>query len=292
MRKKGMTGLIVLLFVFSLFTGTALAADYSYLKASVLAVGEKVALVNDKEIELDVAPYIKGGRTLVPLRFMETALGAEVKWDGAARSATLKTKDTEIHVTIGQTTARVNGEAVTLDVPAEIKGGRTFVPLRFISENLGANVEYDNDTKTIAIINIDKTGWKNFTVADGVYLQYPADWQVLAEDKDNLKLQTPNGNIMALKKETKDLAAVVKEKKDNYSKDGWKVAEEGPIDEAAPNDGSILVATKGDEKNTIQMEIYTGTFIKEGNTVYTWELTGKLLNIDQDILLYGELFGN
>ena len=91
MRKRGLTGLLTLLFIFGVFAGAAWAMEYSYLKASVLTVGQKTALVNDREITLIAAPYVKAGKTLVPLRFMENALGAEIGWDKVTRTASLKT---------------------------------------------------------------------------------------------------------------------------------------------------------------------------------------------------------
>lgn len=291
MKKRLLTGLIAVLFVIGVFAGSASAAEYSYYKVSILSIGDKTAYVNDTETILDVAPYIKGGRTLVPLRFMESALGAEIKWDPATRSATLKTSDTEVHVTIGKKMAHVNGEEVALDVAAEIKGGRTFVPLRFVSENLGADVEYDADTKTIIITYVNTFDWKEFTeTANNLVIMYPGDWTVVSSDKANLKLQTPNASVLEFKTETKDLAAVIKDKKDSHSKDGWKVMFDEPIDEAAPNDGHIVSALKGTEEEIT--EVYAAYIFKVGTTIYTWEFTGTIANGETDSELFDYIYNN
>lgn len=91
------------------------------------------------------------GRTLVPLRGIFEALGAKVEWDNATRTATGTKDGIEVVVQIDNKTAYVNGKAVELDVPAQIIGGSTMVPLRFISESLGARVEWDNATRTAII---------------------------------------------------------------------------------------------------------------------------------------------
>jgi len=107
--------------------------------------------VNDKPIIFDVAPVISEGRTLVPLRYIFEALGAEVKWDAATRTVTGIKGSDEIVLNIDSKDAVVNGETRKPDVPATILNGRTLVPARFISESLGAEVLWDGDSKTVII---------------------------------------------------------------------------------------------------------------------------------------------
>lgn len=295
MRKRGLTGLIALLVVLGAFASTALAAEYSYVKTSLLAIGDKIAYVNEQEITLDAAPYVnaKAGKTLVPLRFMEDALGAEIKWDKITRTATLKTPDTEVKVTIGQKTAYVNGEAVALDVPVEIKNNRTFVPLRFISENLGAVVEYDAETKTIGITYINKNGWKEFTEpANNLFFLYPNDWTVVSSDKSNLKLKSSVENIMEFKIQTGDLATVLKEKRDTYSKNGWEIQEDQFIFPDDANFGSTIGSIKGDESKPEEIQIYYAYIFKLEKTVYTWEFTANLANYEPDATVFYDIWNN
>ena len=111
-----------------------------------LTIGAKAASVNDIPYILEAEPFInaEAGRTLVPIRFISEALGAEVGWDPQSRQVTITYVDKEIILTIGSTEVKVNGEKRTIDcAPVIPASGRTFVPLRFISETLEAEVVYD-----------------------------------------------------------------------------------------------------------------------------------------------------
>jgi hypothetical protein len=103
-------------------------------------------------------PFIESGRTLAPFRKVAEALGYQVQWFPESREITLASATRLIRMTVGATEATVNvfddglpAETVTLDVPPRIVGGRTYVPLRFIAENCGAGVEWDEATKAIRI---------------------------------------------------------------------------------------------------------------------------------------------
>jgi hypothetical protein len=124
-----------------------------------LTVGRKEAVVGSRSVVLDAAPFIdKGsGRTMVPMRFIGEAFGAAVTWDAPTRRVFVETRGTANHVpllmvmTIGSKTAVVNGKAMTLDVAPVIVASRTFVPLRVISETLGATVTWHADTRAVSI---------------------------------------------------------------------------------------------------------------------------------------------
>lgn len=119
----------------------------------VLYVGKKTAEVNAKAVNLDVAPLIhkKTGRTVVPLRFIGEALGAKVDWDNAERKVTYTLYGRKIELWIDKSTALVNGNPVIVDPAPYIISGRTVVPIRFVSENLGAAVEWESKTQRITI---------------------------------------------------------------------------------------------------------------------------------------------
>ena len=106
-------------------------------------------------IVFDVPPMIVNDRVLVPFRAIFEALGMEVEWDNDARSAIGMNDDVIIEIPIGSLVAIVNDETVELDVAAMLYNERTFVPLRFVAENSGANVEWRNDTRTV-LINMDR----------------------------------------------------------------------------------------------------------------------------------------
>jgi len=128
----------------------------------VLTVGKLAATVGGGTVKLDAAPYINkaGGRTMVPMRFIGEAFGAAVTWDAPTRRVFVETKGTAnqrpllMIMTIGSSRATVNGKTVTLDVAPAIVAGRTFVPLRFVAENLGCTVDWNALTKTVTIIRL------------------------------------------------------------------------------------------------------------------------------------------
>jgi len=108
-------------------------------------------IVDGRILSLDVPPVIEEGRTLVPLRAIFETLGAEVEWDGATRTVTATKGETVIYLTIGDKRVRVGSQVVTLDVPGRIVNGRTLVPLRFVSESLGAQVHWDGATRVVTV---------------------------------------------------------------------------------------------------------------------------------------------
>lgn len=107
--------------------------------------------VDGNRLNFDQPPVMVGGRTLVPLRGIFEALGATVVWDAPTRTVRAQRDTTNIELMLGSTRATVNGQLVTLDVPAQSVGGRTMVPLRFIGEALGADVEWRAATRTVLI---------------------------------------------------------------------------------------------------------------------------------------------
>ena len=110
--------------------------------------------LNGEKMTFDADPYIENGTTRVPMRAIFEGLGAEVGYDGETKTVTAQKDDTKIELVIGSDSALVNGEENKLLVPAEIKNSRTMVPLRFVSEALGANVDWDGETKTITITSL------------------------------------------------------------------------------------------------------------------------------------------
>ena len=119
-------------------------------KEIILTVGSKNAIVFGESVVNDVAPVIVNERTMLPARFVAEALGAKVLWNSNTRTVSI-IGEKAIAITIGSDTAYVNGVAVKLDSPAFIMDDRTYLPLRFIAENLGADVEWLADELKIVI---------------------------------------------------------------------------------------------------------------------------------------------
>ena len=102
-----------------------------------------------EEYYFDQEPYLKNNRVLLPIRGVAYLLGAHVEWKD--NTVYLTQGENHIQLNIAQDTALVNGETVSLDVPAEIKDGRTMVPLRFIAEHLSCQVIWYGETKIVEI---------------------------------------------------------------------------------------------------------------------------------------------
>ncbi|MEW6047168.1 MAG: stalk domain-containing protein [Bacillota bacterium] len=114
--------------------------------------GEGVKVfVKGKKVSFDVQPMIVHNRTMVPVRAIAEALGAEVRWDGETRTVTVLKAGRVVLIPIGSLKARVDGAEVALDVPAVIVGDRTLIPLRFVSESLGALVDWFGTGQVVAI---------------------------------------------------------------------------------------------------------------------------------------------
>jgi hypothetical protein len=112
-----------------------------------------LVLVDGVEVTFpDTQPYIKNNRTLVPVRFVVEQLGAQVGWNNKNQEVKIEKDGKKIILKIGSKVVTVNGSKVTLDAPAELKGDRTMVPLRFISEAFGAEIKWNNTAKSVFII--------------------------------------------------------------------------------------------------------------------------------------------
>lgn len=122
----------------------------------ILTIGKKEATVFGETQVNDVAPLIRNNRTMLPSRFVAESLGAVVSWNEEKELVTIKGKDKDgadvtILITIGAEYATVNGKAVKLDSPAFLENDRTYTPIRFISERLGASVEWNEDDNNVII---------------------------------------------------------------------------------------------------------------------------------------------
>ena len=96
-------------------------------------------------------PTIVNSRTMVPLRSIFEAMGADVSWDNATRTALGQRDGTSISIAIGSNLLYVNDRAVSLDSPACIINNRTMVPVRAIAEAFQADVDWDNPSRTVII---------------------------------------------------------------------------------------------------------------------------------------------
>ena len=123
---------------------------YSFMPTKITPVEIKVFL-DGEQLAFDVPPRIIMGSTLVPLRAIFEVMGAFVEWDDATQTVTATKDDKVVVLTIGRSSATVNGQTVQIGQPGITAGGRTLAPLRFVAEAFGETVTWDRDTLTAAI---------------------------------------------------------------------------------------------------------------------------------------------
>lgn len=124
-------------------------------QAAPASVSRIIVTVDREELSFDVPPAIIEGRTMVPLRAIFEALEAQVEWNGTTKTVTGARGNTNIKLVVGSKLAAINGKEVQLDVPATIISSRTLVPVRFISESLGAKVSWDAKLRKVTILTQD-----------------------------------------------------------------------------------------------------------------------------------------
>lgn len=125
---------------------------------------------------LNADAYIVNSRTMVPLRAIFEAMGATIEWDAATFTVTAKKGTKVIKLTVGAPTASVDGKEVVLAMPAVLINSRTFVPLRFVSDALGANVSWDPPTWTAQITTGGNCSLSPFQVHEGTITPGGETW--------------------------------------------------------------------------------------------------------------------
>lgn len=115
-------------------------------------IGNTTMTIGGIPKEMDVAPALQNNRTMLPLRYVGEAVGAEFRWDNTAKKATYEKDGATVELWIGRTAVRVDGVMGYIDTPPLIVNSRTMVPMRFVMETLGAEVEWDNNEKKATVI--------------------------------------------------------------------------------------------------------------------------------------------
>ncbi|MCL2217516.1 MAG: copper amine oxidase N-terminal domain-containing protein [Defluviitaleaceae bacterium] len=162
--KKLLAVTLVFMLVFSLAPGMVLADN----GITVTIDGQAVEFPGGQ------GPVIVDSRTLVPIRGVFEALGFEVDWDGDTQTAVITNADYELRITINEDVFTVNGVNYTLDVHAQLIGGRTMVPIRLPLEAVGIDLDWDGDTRTVLI-----------TVPIPDVMEYPAPDPTPPTDEEN-----------------------------------------------------------------------------------------------------------
>lgn len=146
---------ITILFVAMLITPVFAANNFNVIIGNKdFKVKEAGVLINEESLKTEFSPYIKEGRTFVPIREITEKLGADVKWDGKDESIKITLNGDVINMQIDNPNVTVNDKEIALDKAQAPqlalynkprKETKTMVPLRFISETFGYNVDWNND---------------------------------------------------------------------------------------------------------------------------------------------------
>ncbi|RIE05838.1 stalk domain-containing protein [Candidatus Cryosericum terrychapinii] len=122
----------------------------------VLHIGLPTMKAGSSNVVLDAPPVIGEGRTLLPIRAVVESLGGTVAWDATSQTVSISLDGTELELVIGKSSALVNSKSMPIDsmnpkVVPQILNSRTMLPLRFVAESLGADVQWEDSTQTITI---------------------------------------------------------------------------------------------------------------------------------------------
>ncbi|HSI73766.1 MAG TPA: stalk domain-containing protein [Fimbriimonas sp.] len=160
--------------------------------ATVLAGAQAIHVeVNGRPVRFtNTEPRYIGGRVLVPLRGVFEDMGAFVQWHPETRTVTAQKGETDVSLRIGEKWASVDGQTLGMDVPAMILNGSTMVPIRFVSEALGAQVSWNDPSRTVMISTdvasntrpIEFANTRKFTMQEGTVIPVTLQTRVSSRD--------------------------------------------------------------------------------------------------------------
>lgn len=149
-RKKGLLSVFAMLLVFSLVGVNVSSVSAAKIKVSVQVDGNTIKFPDEQ-------PYFEDNRVMIPIRFVSEALGAVVEFEKTKtdtelrRVVKIELAGKKIDMPVNSDVALVGDQTVKLDVPARMQGNRVYVPVRFVSEALGANVKWDAAKKIVIV---------------------------------------------------------------------------------------------------------------------------------------------
>lgn len=186
LSKKLYRIMFVMLCVILISTQFPLPADTLIARASTEKETKKTILVvlNGRTLNFDIQPVVRNQRVLVPMRKIFEELGADVRWDQDTSTAIATLGELNTQVTLNSIYAKANGNEIKLDAAPIARAQRTLVPLRFISESLGAKVDWNGDKMQVDITTDGKVqpftknnvGQENITRHNPVGAEEHAMW--------------------------------------------------------------------------------------------------------------------
>lgn len=142
--------LLAVLFTLRLGPGASAAPGHS----AGFVIGERTFTADGQIRAMDVAPFVEEGRTFIPVRFLASALGIPddgIAWDEAGRSVTLSQNGQSIQLYVGNPSLQVNSRKITMDAVPRLIEGRVFLPVRWVAEALGYEVDWVESAGTVRV---------------------------------------------------------------------------------------------------------------------------------------------
>jgi N-acetylmuramoyl-L-alanine amidase len=175
----------------------------------VHAYSNKVNIfINNTYVSSDTAAYIKNSRTYAPIRFVSEELGAKsVFWNQNTKTATIVFDNITFKFKINSRTIYVNGNPVNIDVPVELNNSRTFVPIRFISEQMGYKIDWENSTKSVKLSNLTSKAVSHYSSEDLYWLSRIVHAEAEGEPYEG-KLAV--ANVIINRKNSSDFPSTIK----------------------------------------------------------------------------------
>lgn len=218
---------ITSLFLTTLLAVTPIQAALAADTVVVLKIGNPSMLVNGMQKDIDpgngTTPVLSNSSTLVPIRAIIEALGGTVDWEQEEQKVTVALHDKAVELWLDKNTTKVNGTEVSVETAPTAINGRTMLPLRFVSENLGLCVNWDGTTESIAI----STSGEHVAVAAGekitgsefnIFLSR-AKQEIMGYISQNLPGETPKGALWDTQIDGKAASEVAKETALYYAKE-------------------------------------------------------------------------
>ncbi len=169
-KKKRLLGKVMaLVMVLGLLLG---AVPVAYGQVSTNGSNSVKVVLSDQGQSFNMISRIVRGQVMVPYQAIGESLGGQVKWDSKARTVTIAKGDTTLALTVGSKNATNNGKRVRLVVAPVMSNNQVLVPVRFVAEGLGYQVEWNNTTKTVILKQKQAVAAKNAPKSGGVVNVY------------------------------------------------------------------------------------------------------------------------
>ncbi len=253
------------------------------LPGSVMAAQPITVMLNDEQLQFDASPVMENDRVLVPLRTVFEALGAVVDYDATTETIIVTKGQTRIRLQTFATHGYLNEEAIHLDAPAKVFQVRTMVPLRFVSEALGARVEWDAESRTVQINQAGQPelGTGALDDVNGIAWEFIRNDIAHHESSGSVKIIDSKMIRLELVKEFAQLADTpiyvyaleYRLLPDDLSKvvlaGGMQIDEAGRLMETCSmGSPQLVISRKGGETSLIGI-LWTGTVMEEGGDLET-----------------------